>query len=93
MQYYNKIASGYNELHKEEQLKKLELIKKYVDFTGLVLDIGAGTGISSEFWKNAEVISLEPAFEMLKQSKCKKRPAKPVSVLLLSVAKQFLSLK
>src|SRR3989344_5953345 len=76
MQYYDKTASGYNELHKEEQLKKLELIKKHIDFTGLVLDIGAGTGISSEFWKNAKVISLEPSLQMLKQSKCEKVQAK-----------------
>ncbi|HLD15233.1 MAG TPA: class I SAM-dependent methyltransferase [Candidatus Nanoarchaeia archaeon] len=76
MDYYNKIASGYNELHKEEQLKKLELIKRHVNFEGLVLDIGAGTGISSEYWRNAKVISLEPAFEMLKQSKCEKVQAK-----------------
>lgn len=76
MQYYNKIAAGYNELHKEEQIKKLELIKKYLDFEGLVLDIGAGTGISSEFWKDAKVISLDPSFGMLKQSKCDKVNAK-----------------
>ena len=80
MQYYDKTASGYNELHKEEQLKKLELIKKHVDFTGLVLDIGAGTGISSEFWKNAKVISLEPSLQMLKQSKCEKVQAKQEEV-------------
>ena len=73
---YNKIAKSYNELHKEEQLKKLELIKRHVNFEGLVLDIGAGTGISSEYWRNAKVISLEPAFEMLKQSKCEKVQAK-----------------
>ena len=76
MKYYNKIALGYNELHKEEQLNKLELIKKHVKFKGLVLDIGAGTGISSEYWKNAKVISLDPSFEMLKQSKCEKVQAK-----------------
>ena len=76
MKYYDSISNGYNELHREEQLKKLELIKKHVDFTGLVLDIGAGTGISSEFWKNAKVISLEPSLQMLKQSKCEKVQAK-----------------
>ena len=30
MEYYNKIAEGYDELYKKEQLKKLELIKKYL---------------------------------------------------------------
>ena len=69
MSYYNKIASGYNELHEQEQLKKIELIKRNLKVSGLLLDIGAGTGISTKpFMQDAVCISLDPNEEMLKQS-------------------------
>ena len=70
MQYYNKIAKGYNELYEQEQLKKLAIIKKYLKPTkkDILLDIGAGTGISTKaFNKVCKCIALEPAVEMLKQ--------------------------
>ncbi len=69
MEYYNKIAKGYNELHKEEQLKKIKIIKQNIKIKQPVLDIGAGTGISSEPFK---AIALDPAINMLKQYKGKK---------------------
>ena len=49
MDYYSSIAKGYDELHKEEQLKKLQIIAKHIKPKGLLLDIGAGTGISTSF--------------------------------------------
>lgn len=68
MQYYNKISKGYNELYKEEQLKKIKIIKKYIKPKGLLLDIGAGTGISTKaFTKKALCIALDPSKEMLKK--------------------------
>jgi malonyl-CoA O-methyltransferase len=67
-QYYNKIAKGYNELHQEEQLKKIDIIKKNIKPKGLLLDIGAGTGISTKpFSKDAICIALDPSINMLKQ--------------------------
>ncbi len=67
MKYYNKIAKGYNELHKEEQLNKINIIKQHLKKPyKLTLDIGAGTGISSEPFN---AIALDPSINMLKQYK------------------------
>lgn len=72
MSYYNKISSGYNELHEEEQLRKLKIIKENLKVSGKLLDIGAGTGISTKpFIKDADCISLDPNEEMLKHSPAK----------------------
>lgn len=50
MEYYNAISEGYDELYKEEQLNKLAVIKNAIKIkkTAKVLDVGCGTGISSE---------------------------------------------
>ncbi len=78
MQYYNKIAKGYNELHKEEQLNKIKIIKQHLKKPyGLTLDIGAGTGISSKPFK---AIALDPSINMLKQYKGIKVQAKAESL-------------
>ena len=74
--YYNEIATSYNELHGEEQINKLELIKTELLRNNLlkkgifVLDVGAGTGLSSLYIdiEAIKVISLEPAFELLKRN-------------------------
>ncbi|MFC1753317.1 class I SAM-dependent methyltransferase [Thermoproteota archaeon] len=69
MGYYDTIASGYDELHAEEQLKKLNLIKKdlKIDKTDTLLDVGCGTGISTEFWK-CRKIGIDPSLELIKQA-------------------------
>ena len=66
MEYYNKIAKGYNELHKKEQLNKIKIIKQHIKPKPLILDIGAGTGISSEPFN---AIAIDPSINMLKQYK------------------------
>lgn len=66
MEYYDSIAKGYNNLHEDEQRKKLELIKENLKPEGLMLDIGAGTGISAKYFKN--IILIDPSIEMLKQA-------------------------
>lgn len=68
MAYYNKISPGYNELHGEEQLKKLKLIKKHIKpkKSQTLLDVGCGTGISSQW--NCKVTGIDPSEELLKQN-------------------------
>jgi len=67
MNYYDNIAKSYNELHEEEQKKKLDIISKELKPKGTILDIGAGTGISAKYFKN--IALLDQSIEMLKQSK------------------------
>ena len=68
MVYYNGISSGYNELHGKEQLEKARLIKKELNPGGLLLDVGAGTGVATKaFEGKAKCIALEPGLEMLSQ--------------------------
>ena len=73
MNYYNKISKGYDELYKEEQLKKLSIIKNNIKIikNNLLLDVGCGTGISSQF--NCKVIGIDNSIELLKINKNKNK--------------------
>lgn len=85
MKYYNKIAKSYNRLHRQEQLEKVKIIikkilplikkqsaKKHLPKANL-LDIGAGTGISTKpFTKYFKCTALDPSEKLLKQIKSKK---------------------
>jgi ubiquinone/menaquinone biosynthesis C-methylase UbiE len=61
MTYYDQIAGGYEELHKEEQFAKLEIIKEnlIVPSRACILDVGCGPGWSAEFFEN--VTGVDPA--------------------------------
>lgn len=73
MEYYNTISKSYNELHGEEQIEKAKIILKYIKPKGLLLDIGAGTGISTKlFEKYCDCIALDPSKKLLDQYKGKK---------------------
>ena len=65
---YKYIAKSYNELHKEEQIKKLEIIKKNIRIIPPLLDVGCGTGISTNYF-NVVSIGIDNSEEMIKQSK------------------------
>ena len=65
---YNKIAKSYNELHREEQTKKLEIIKENIKIIPPLLDIGCGTGISTNYF-HVVSIGIDNSKEMIKQSK------------------------
>ena len=71
--YYNSISSSYNELHGEEQLRKLKCIadtlKKYVGLTSRtrILDVGCGTGLSARVFK-ADLQGIEPAQKLAIQA-------------------------
>jgi ubiquinone/menaquinone biosynthesis C-methylase UbiE len=63
---YKYVAKSYNELHKEEQIKKLEIIKKNIEIIPPLLDIGCGTGISTNYF-NVKSIGIDNCKEMLKE--------------------------
>ncbi|MBU0461260.1 MAG: methyltransferase domain-containing protein, partial [Nanoarchaeota archaeon] len=73
MTYYDEIAKGYDNLHKAEQLRKLEIIKENLKIkkNDFLLDVGCGTGISTEFW-DCKKIGIDPSVELLKQNLDKK---------------------
>lgn len=70
MEYYDIIAPGYDELHKEEQLKKYRLIQNNLGIReeNTVLDVGCGTGFSSEIF-NCRIMGIEPSREMVNKKK------------------------
>ncbi len=68
MEYYNEIVRGYEELYKEEQLEKINIILEHIRPGGLLLDVGAGCGISTKlFEKYCTCIALDPSWELLKR--------------------------
>ncbi len=70
MSYYDEISSGYEELHKEEQLKKVELIKRYIKVkaSDKLLDVGCGTGLTTEFWE-CKRYGVDPAPKLLARAR------------------------
>ena len=53
MGYYDEISEGYNELHSDEQLKKLKLIFDKFDIRkDKVLDVGCGTAFYFGMFEN-----------------------------------------
>ena len=73
--YYNEISQGYEELHKEEQLEKIEIIKKFLKptKTDKLLDVGCGSGISTTPW-NCRVYGLDSSAKLLNEAKKKNHP-------------------
>lgn len=68
MNYYDEIAEGYSELYKEEQRKKIAIIKKYIQFheKWLVLDVGCGPAFI-DF--PGRIIGIDQSFKLLQQAK------------------------
>ncbi len=68
---YPDIAKSYNELHGEEQKKKVDIILKNLELKkdDLLLDIGAGTGLALEALKGkCRCIGIEPCKELIEQA-------------------------
>ncbi len=72
MTYYDDIAEGYEELHREEQLKKIEIIKQYFKpkKEEKLLDVGCGSGISTENW-NCKTYGIDPSEKLVQIAKQK----------------------
>lgn len=70
---YKDIYRGYDELYKQEQLEKLNIVKKYINVKkeDLLLDVGCGTGISTNFF-DCKSIGVDSCFEMLNNGICAK---------------------
>lgn len=70
--YYNSIAAGYNELHRKEQLEKVEIVRRIllsynkiiIDENTLLIDIGCGTGISTQILNICRV-GIDPSRELI----------------------------
>ena len=73
MDYYNSIAKSYNELHGAEQKKKLAIIASHlaVSKDDKLLDVGCGTGLSSDF--PCKEFGIDPSLELLKQAPFKSK--------------------
>ena len=67
---YNIIAKSYNELYEEEQIKKLKIIEQHIKVkkNDKLLDIGCGTGISTNYFK-CKSIGIDNSKEMIKNGK------------------------
>jgi demethylmenaquinone methyltransferase/2-methoxy-6-polyprenyl-1,4-benzoquinol methylase len=68
MGYYDQISGGYNELHKEEQLKKVKIIldKLKLKKADKLLDVGCGTGFYLDLF-DCDVIGVDPSEKLLEQ--------------------------
>lgn len=67
MSYYDAIASGYNNLHSEEQLQKYALIKQFgiIKNTDYLLDVGCGTGLALDYFATAKAVGIDPSKKLL----------------------------
>lgn len=70
MEYYDSIAEGYDELHKEEQLTKIRILRANLNVKkeDYLLDVGCGTGFSLELF-NCRKIGVDSSSELLKKAK------------------------
>jgi ubiquinone/menaquinone biosynthesis C-methylase UbiE len=68
--FYDKIASGYDELYMAEQFSKISEIMQALGAdipkkTDKLLDVGCGTGISTSVWKS-ECVGIDPSKELIR---------------------------
>jgi len=87
-EYYDEISKGYDELHSEEQRRKIKKIiqNARVNKKAKILDIGAGTGILSEYFKN--IVCVEPSQKMLEEG-LKTRKFKAICAKAEDIKKLF----
>jgi len=75
-EYYDGIAEGYDNLYGKEQEEKMSIIKNNIeiDKDTKILDIGCGTGISTNF--DCECVGMDPSEELIKIAKNKDKNPK-----------------
>ena len=66
--YYDAIADSYNELHGNEQKKKLHLILPFLD-SDSILDVGCGTGVASL----PAAVGIDPSKNLLQKNTTNKK--------------------
>jgi len=68
MGYYDEISAGYEELHKEEQLKKVKIILNKLNLkkTDKLLDVGCGTGLYLDLF-DCDVTGIDPSEKLLEK--------------------------
>jgi ubiquinone/menaquinone biosynthesis C-methylase UbiE len=68
MGYYDEISSGYEGLHKEEQLKKVKIIldKLNLKKADKLLDVGCGTGFYLDLF-DCDVTGIDPSEKLLEK--------------------------
>ena len=71
LNFYSSLARSYDSLYAEEQKRKIDLIKQSgIEIKGKLLDVGCGTGISTNAWKCAPFkVGVDACIEMLKIAK------------------------
>ena len=69
MDYYDQISRGYPELHRQEQLKKLQIIRQHLTLepTDTLLDVGCGPGYSFEVF-DCDVTGVDSSKELLRRA-------------------------
>jgi len=72
MTYYDDISEGYEELHKEEQLEKIGLVKRFLapKKEERLLDVGCGTGLTTEPWP-CRRYGIDPAKKLIEKARDK----------------------
>ena len=66
--YYDSIAEGYDELYGEEQKKKMDIVKANIEIKPdtKILDIGCGSGISSDF--DCICVGIDPSKKLIEKA-------------------------
>jgi ubiquinone/menaquinone biosynthesis C-methylase UbiE len=72
MKYYDEIADGYDELHREEQLVKHRVLKGLllIEPNDTILDLGHGSGLIGEVFDN-QILGIDTSRALLDRSKAR----------------------
>lgn len=64
--YYDEIATGYEELHREEQLRKIAIVREHLPLKRRdhLLDVGCGTGFYLQEFP-CDVMGVDPSKQLL----------------------------